>query len=410
MKKMIFFSIFSLIFLIQVNYSKAPCDKWWNGSSYKVKMLNLKEPPINSNMPLDIIDGYKSIFDIHTHTTYSIFKDFLESQNGLTDTIKHLISIDYKLNDYDNILFIKYGQMGKSFGNDSLFSFYPLNFERDLFQFYFKNTPYPELDYSIIESDLIYHLKIEYTEYDKGNGNLILTTSIIDTIKGKVIPNYMNILLPDSTIPNDIDIESVPAMIGSKLIFEIEPNVNLSEVLPGREYVFFVDINPLCIDTSNNRESMYIYSENSVFYNSGRKLFPVINDIVIDSLNLTGMGISVDINEWKKALRNRINEIKNFPFTSIEVDEDFRTFNLSPNPASDYIEISYPPSKKRGSGGVSMVIYDVLGIEVLKSMDSRFRENDSHFPEGNVRIDVSALSPGFYFIRVGDVVRKFVKL
>ena len=85
--------------------------------------------------------------------------------------------------------------------------------------------------------------------------------------------------------------------------------------------------------------------------------------------------------------------------------------SVSPNPAMDYIEISFPPSKKRGSGGVSMVIYDMLGKEVLKGMDSRFRGNDSHFPEGiSVHIDVSHLAPGIYFVRIGDVVRKFVKI
>jgi hypothetical protein len=30
--------------------------------------------------------------------------------------------------------------------------------------------------------------------------------------------------------------------------------------------------------------------------------------------------------------------------------------------------------------------------------------------EGVVRLDVSSLSPGVYFVRVRDVVRKFVKL
>jgi hypothetical protein len=30
--------------------------------------------------------------------------------------------------------------------------------------------------------------------------------------------------------------------------------------------------------------------------------------------------------------------------------------------------------------------------------------------EGVVRLDVSSLSPGVYFVRVGDVVRKFVKM
>jgi hypothetical protein len=44
-------------------------------------------------------------------------------------------------------------------------------------------------------------------------------------------------------------------------------------------------------------------------------------------------------------------------------------------------------------------------------MDSRLRGNDIFVSsEGNVRIDISGLAAGVYFVRVGDVVRKFFKL
>ena len=47
-------------------------------------------------------------------------------------------------------------------------------------------------------------------------------------------------------------------------------------------------------------------------------------------------------------------------------------------------------------------IFDILGTQVL---------NNSQLSSVNsqLRIDVSHLSPGVYFVKVGDVVRKFVK-
>jgi hypothetical protein len=80
--------------------------------------------------------------------------------------------------------------------------------------------------------------------------------------------------------------------------------------------------------------------------------------------------------------------------------------SISPNPASDYIEISCPPSEKRGLGGVSVRFFDLLGVQQLpRPVGHPF------MLEGEVlRIDISALSPGMYFVRVGDVVRKFVKM
>ena len=87
----------------------------------------------------------------------------------------------------------------------------------------------------------------------------------------------------------------------------------------------------------------------------------------------------------------------------------YNTISISPNPASDYIEISYPPLE-RGTGGVSIRIFDILGFEEQKGMDYRFRGNDSNYPEGEgVRIDISGLSPGLYFVRVGNKVQKFIK-
>jgi len=53
----------------------------------------------------------------------------------------------------------------------------------------------------------------------------------------------------------------------------------------------------------------------------------------------------------------------------------------------------------------------MLGIEVAKYVDSRLRGNDNLVVcEGNFRIDISSLSPGVYFVRVGNEVLKFVKI
>jgi hypothetical protein len=56
-------------------------------------------------------------------------------------------------------------------------------------------------------------------------------------------------------------------------------------------------------------------------------------------------------------------------------------------------------------------VYDVLGVEVLKGMDSRLRGNDTFVStEGNIRIYISHLRTGVYFVRVGGHIHKFVKM
>jgi hypothetical protein len=106
---------------------------------------------------------------------------------------------------------------------------------------------------------------------------------------------------------------------------------------------------------------------------------------------------------------------KKLDFTvGVADSKDISGITISPNPATDYIEISYPPSRE-GAGGVSPVIlseakdlciYDVLGMEfTTPNLTPTLSEG-----EGVVRLDVSHLSPGVYFVRVGNVVRKFVKM
>jgi hypothetical protein len=85
---------------------------------------------------------------------------------------------------------------------------------------------------------------------------------------------------------------------------------------------------------------------------------------------------------------------------------DVRSSQISPNPATDFIEISYPPLE-RGAGGVIIKIYNVFGqIQTTPSL----RDTPPWKGGEKVRIDVSLLPAGIYFVRIGDKVQKFIKL
>jgi photosystem II stability/assembly factor-like uncharacterized protein len=91
--------------------------------------------------------------------------------------------------------------------------------------------------------------------------------------------------------------------------------------------------------------------------------------------------------------------------TNTDVAENENTFSISPNPATDFLEISYPPLE-RGSGGVDIKIFNLFGqIQTTSNPTPTLPASR----EG-VRIDVSGLAPGMYFVRIGDKVGKFVKI
>jgi WD40 repeat protein len=144
-------------------------------------------------------------------------------------------------------------------------------------------------------------------------------------------------------------------------------------------------------------------------------------------------GLSIfDVKTGEKLWSHKLEELKTFRINSIALSDDNLymayctidgslgiykidggTFvnessnnsgiNIYPNPASDYIEItSINPTLKRGvDEGSEIQIFDMLGINVSPA-GGRIKEGG--------RIDISNLSTGIYFIKIGNRVEKFVKM
>jgi len=82
-------------------------------------------------------------------------------------------------------------------------------------------------------------------------------------------------------------------------------------------------------------------------------------------------------------------------FTSVVPSFSIDAISITPNPATDHLEISGVVDEVR--------VFDVLGIE---------HPATAWHPstEGNIRLDVSSFSPGVYFVSVGGRMYKFVKM
>ncbi len=95
-------------------------------------------------------------------------------------------------------------------------------------------------------------------------------------------------------------------------------------------------------------------------------------------------------------------------FTSINENYSSVSFSVYPNPASDYIEISInkPSEGLKPSEGSEIAIYDVHGNVVEQTSSS---VHSGGTPE-LLRIDISHLPRGVYFVRIGERVEKFVKM
>ena len=99
--------------------------------------------------------------------------------------------------------------------------------------------------------------------------------------------------------------------------------------------------------------------------------------------------------------------------TSVRYSEDDRGIRIKPNPSSDFITIQFSNKELQLFATEDKVqIFDVLGIEVGQSslIDNTAHNNSQSGMIDLLKIDVSHLPAGVYFIRIGDKVEKFVKM
>ncbi len=96
-----------------------------------------------------------------------------------------------------------------------------------------------------------------------------------------------------------------------------------------------------------------------------------------------------------------------------ESEKDFQFLFISPNPANDFIEITSQNDHTLKGADERVRIFNVYGEEInLTNQHSTTPPFGHPFElEGEaLRIDVSGLPPGVYFVRVGEKVGKFVKI
>jgi hypothetical protein len=169
----------------------------------------------------------------------------------------------------------------------------------------------------------------------------------------------------------------------------------------------------------------YINSDSNIICTYENKIYILnsINLTILDSIqfeksvNKCTISISPDMIHFIISFDDgiiRLFNINNFNLKPKTVDvsepqNQNSEISISPNPASNYITIRIPTEKQSiASLQKDIQIFNIFGEKTTPS-------NLSGLPhllakEGIVKIDVSYLVPGIYFIKVGDRFEKFVKM
>ena len=398
--------IIFLFFLITANYSSyCVLPSVLRLLSFREDLSDLihNNPPLSVSMPYDIMEGYLTYYNISTKVKYNDYEAYLNSLPAMTDSIRSLFSYYYKLQDYNPILLFKYNQSDLI---DSSLIYPPYKLESDLEVFLINKLKYP-LDIVLFRSYIILDVKVVDNFYDEYNETLTVTSSIVDTIKGKVIPTCKDARLPIDTtnFPANYH-DTIPhtqlALPGTCFEFLSEYNVGAYKpnIQNDSEYIIFCYINPIGWDSKTNNVYYAPYILNSD-NNPMWEIFPVSNGMVIDSFNEIGFGKEVAVDLWKQQLRQRIDEIKNGlpPTDVIDAQPIDIGFNIYPNPVDDKFTIKF--NQLFSSENVSVEIYSLLG----EKMNAGYEIISPITIETNTR----NLNPGVYLCVVRTPDRKYCK-
>jgi hypothetical protein len=134
-----------------------------------------------------------------------------------------------------------------------------------------------------------------------------------------------------------------------------------------------------------------------------RNYFGVINKLLLsfDEKNIAYQtsNNSIIVEKIKDGILSTINDFHHL----------MQNYHIFPNPAGEYIEIK-DVRAEHALPLQDIKIYNLLGECVMSAGGAKGTHPFVPSQEGNIRIDVSGLPAGLYFIRLGDCVGRFLKI
>lgn len=207
--KMRFFSFLTMIVINIISMSpsifaqNSPCQNGIPHYAFEYQDLTTF-PKLHTDMDFTVLIGYIALDTVIKNVDYFDFYQFMKRQT-YNDTIKTIMKYYYNMVDYNPLLF----KASMSYSDDV--SIYPNEIERALIEKIAKVSLTPYLDRAILENKYILHIYVDDTVYyynPAGRGAsseyYMINATIIDNIKGKVLPNIFSYVPVDINQPNKI--------------------------------------------------------------------------------------------------------------------------------------------------------------------------------------------------------------
>lgn len=325
MKKLLILFVF-LSILVTENFNLIslgpPCYPEVLGSYFYVP-FNSNEPPLSTDMPIDVMIGYIALDSVVMNGRYNQLYNFIGNLS-YGDTLKKIMRYWYQLIEWDPYRFHTYCTYSR-------FKFPKINLNEiiwSLTQRIKRVSPQPFIDIALLTSSVIAHIKVIDTTffYDPSGGcsHLYAVSCIIlDTLKGRILPkcteyysNNNNLIL-SSLQPNCLIFDyclswnkgqnwDVVVQDSSLYLFDEEGKPWIKK---GEEYIVFLQEDLICDDSLG---IYYSFGPAGLPMSYYFCMYPIKDGIVYDYKNEFGLGTMVQVNSFKAFLRQKINELKNY--------------------------------------------------------------------------------------------------
>ena len=302
-----------------------PCKPDYPGLTFSLAYLP-SFPLYSTSMPFDVLLGYVAMDTVCNYgSAYEMY--YFINRQDYNDTLKTLMKYLYILKDYDPVLF--YRSINFVDTNNYI---QPYDIYYEFMKKLVKVSPKSMIDELFCTTDIIAQVRIIDTlsiidttaKGGAGKLKIEVTCEIVDTIKGKVVPECKNhIHLKKEQLQT-----GQPAQSGTCLQFIYCPawsrngryndgytryglrdSTGAAWIKPNKEYIVFLDFTPVCWTDTD----MY-FTIRPEGPNSGTFLMYPIDDngIVYDPLDDFGFGQGLTASEFKTKLRELINSIRYF--------------------------------------------------------------------------------------------------
>jgi|GEM_PF-5153548 len=396
---------FSILFLLilfigfyHIQAQRPPCYTDYISLSYAGK-IPARFPLLKLDMPYETMLNYIWWNDwCHTFEDLETLEYF--GKKNFDDEFKELIKRLYITQDYNPVFFVEH-----LFYDDTLMKTCPICLNYYLTDRFYLIAPELKIHYALIESDIIVRIKTTgIVERDFFSTEAyIITSEVKDVIKGEVIPTCKDVSIP---VSSDDYIRPYPYFQINEpgkcfqFVFDHKFSEDVYEFGNiGNEYIVFIDLMPfyaeaggsLCTDSLNNCYYISKIIQYPGFYTY--YIFPIKNDRVFDYASPLNFGDSLTYNEWRQKLQEKIDEILNKNYTSVDDNVIYNNeISVFPNPAfSDlYIILKHNIVKP-----VLIKLYNNMGFQLEEYLLSPDNKNE-------LRINLNNFYSGIYYLKIID--------